>query len=110
MSKAELLAFDINKVISTDVDKISAGGRDMSIPSNISLPKQTERYLFFSITLDKNPFRIYFDSPGPQKIVALKGRFPFKKVVDELRSEKNFIDLINQFTIDGGTLQNIHIN
>jgi hypothetical protein len=108
MSKAELLAFDINKVISADNDKFTVAGQELEIPSNVSLPRQKERYMI-PITMDKNPYHLAVNQPGAQKIMVLRGRFPFKQVVDEMRSNKNFVDLINEFTLDGGAIRDINV-
>ncbi len=106
MSKSELLAFDINKVISSDNDTFTVAGQNAEVPSNVSLPRQKESY-FLPVTIEKNPYRLFMNEPGPQKIIALRGRFPFKKVIDSLRNNKNFVDLINDFSLDGGTLQDV---
>lgn len=109
MTKAEALAFDINKVISTEMDIIKVAGRDMSIPSNISLPRQRETYML-PITLEKNPYRLYFQEAGNHKVLGIRGKFPFKDVIDEFRNGKSFVDVLNYFNIEGGTLQDININ
>ncbi len=108
MSKSELLAFDINKVISSDNDSFTVAGQDAEVPSNVSLPRQKESY-FLPVTIEKNSYRLFMNESGPQKIIALRGRFPFKKVIDSLRNKKNFVDLINEFSLDGGTLQDITV-
>lgn len=109
MTKFEALAFDINKVISPESDIIKIVGKETPIPSNVSFPKQRESYVL-PITLDKNPYRLYFNQPGQYKILGLKGRFPFKTVVDGMRAEKTFADLVNYFTIEGGTMKDAIIS
>lgn len=109
MSKSELLAFDINKVISSDNDSFSVAGQNAEVPSNVSLPRQKESY-FLPVTIEKNSYRLFMNEPGPQKIIALRGRFPFKKVIDSLRNNKSFVDLINDFSLDGGTLQDVTVS
>ncbi len=108
MTKSELLAFDINKVISSDNDTFSVAGQDAQVPSNISLPRQKETY-FIPITIEKNNYRLFMNEPGPQKVIALRGRFPFKKIIGELRNNKNFVDLLNEFSLDGGTLKDVTV-
>ena len=48
MSRQDLLNFQIQKVMSPLNDKITVVGQDVEIPSNISLPRQTERKLFIN--------------------------------------------------------------
>ncbi|MNK12076.1 hypothetical protein D3C87_301330 [compost metagenome] len=108
-SKADLLAFDINNVISPQSDRISTLGQDIDIPTNISLPKQSEKYSFFTATLDKPLYRIYFQQPGVTRVYAARGRFPFKTVVDSVRKGAEFYELINEFKINGGGVRDIEV-
>lgn len=108
LTKKDLLNFDLNTVMSPYIDTISVLSNDLNLPSNVSLPKQNERY-FFSVTLEKPIYRTYFKNAGSQRIFAAQGRFPFKDVVDEFREGKQFYDLINHFTITGGALRDVNI-
>lgn len=108
-SKADLLAFNLDTVISPQSDRISTLGQDIDIPTNISLPKQSEKYSFFTATLDKPIYRIYFAQPGVTRVYAARGRFPFKTVVDRLRNGDAFYELINEFSINGGGVRDIEV-
>lgn len=108
-SKMDLLAFDMNAVISPQNDRISAMGQDIDVPSNISLPRQSEKYALFTITLDKPAYRIYFGNEGVNRVFAARGRFPFKATVDALRGGAEFYDLINNFAINGGAVRDIDV-
>lgn len=108
-SKLDLLAFNLDSIISPNVDKITTLGQEIKIPSNISLPKQSERYSIVNITLDKPLYRTYFPQRGINRMVSLRARFPFKDIVDSLRAGKSFIELINQFKIGGAGIRDINI-
>ncbi|WP_374074210.1 hypothetical protein [Bdellovibrio bacteriovorus] len=108
-TKLDMLAFDINNVISPQYDRISAMGQDIDIPANISLPRQSEKYSLFTITLDKPTYRIYYGQPGVNRVFAARGRFPFKSTVDALRGGAEFYELINDFKINGGAIRDIEI-
>lgn len=109
LNKDALTSFELRKVISSQMDKITALGQDIYVPSNVTLPRQKESY-FLPVTLEKPMYRLYFDTPGVQRIYAAKGRFPFKTVVDEFRNNKKFYELINYFTISGGSVRDVLIN
>lgn len=109
LNKDALTSFELNKVISSEMDKITALGQDILIPSNVSLPRQKESY-FLPITLEKPMYRLYFGTPGMQRVYAARGRFPFKSVVDQFRDNKKFYELINYFSITGGSVRDILIN
>lgn len=109
LTKAEILAFDINKVVSLEMDTLEVVGYKVPIPSNISLPKQKESYVI-PITIDKNPFRVYFNEMGSQPVLGIRGKFPFKEVINELRNKTPYVDLINYFTLEGGTFQTVNIS
>ena len=108
-TKLDLLSFDLNNVISPQTDKITALGQDIEVPSNISLPNQSERYAFFTITLDKPLYRIYFGQKGVNRVVAVRGRFPFRSTVDSLRGGSEFYELINNFKITGGGVRDLDV-
>ena len=104
VAKADLLNFDLGQVISPYNDTLSAAGQNSDIPSNISLPKQNESY-FINVTLDKPVYRLKVPTLGSKKIVTVRGRFVFKTVVAELRNGKPFPELINYFSILGGSIR-----
>lgn len=104
-SKADLLAFNMNAVISPQTDTISVMGFKVPLPSNISLPRQAEKYSLLTITMDKPNYRIYFGNQGIQRVYAAKGKFPFKSTVDQIRDGKEFYELINSFSITGGAIR-----
>lgn len=108
-TKLDMLAFNIDNVISPQYDRISAIGQDIDIPANISLPKQSEKYGFLTINLDKPTYRIYYGQSGVNRVFAARGRFPFKSTVDALRGGAEFHELINNFKISGGAVRDIEI-
>jgi len=88
-------------VISPYNDTISAAGQKISIPSNVSLPKQKENYII-GITLDKGLYRLKTPTLGNKKLVSIRGRFVFKSVVDQFRAGKAFYEVLNDFSFYGG--------
>jgi len=104
LKQEDLLRFDINMIISPEVDVITAAGQKMEIPSNVTLPKQKESYII-GVNLEKPKYRVYFDRPGRKNMFTSRGQFPFKKVVDDLRSGKQFYELINHFSVLGGSVR-----
>lgn len=104
VSKADLLNFDIGQIISPYNDTLSAAGQTSDIPSNISLPKQSESY-FINVTLDKPIYRLKVPTLGPKRFVTARGRFVFKTVISEVRNGKSFAELINYFSILGGSIR-----
>lgn len=109
LTKTDLLAFNMENFISPEMDVITALGKDLLIPSNVTFAKQTERYFLVPITLEKPPYRVYFNQLGVTRLFAARGRFPFKTVLDELRNKTKFPELINEFDILGGGIRDIEI-
>lgn len=109
LTKADMLSFDLNQIVSPQMDQMAAMGQTMDVPSNISFPKQVENYLFFSITLDKPLYRLYFGNPGAQRIYTLAGRFPFKSTADGMLGDKSFLQLLNNFEFNAGALRDIDL-
>jgi len=108
MTRNDFLNFDINSVISPQIDTIQVLGQDADIPSNIAFPKQKESY-FLPVTLEKPGYRVYFGDSGIHRIFAARGRFPFKEVVDQIRNKAPFYNLVNYFSILGGGVRDLEI-
>lgn len=109
LTKADILSFDLNQIVSPTMDVMTAMGKSMPVPSNVSFPKQTESYLFFSITLDKPVFRLYFGNAGTQRVYALSGRFPFKSTADGMMGDKSFLELLNNFEFTAGSVRDANL-
>lgn len=108
-TQRSIIDFDISSVISPESDVISVAGQRIALPSNISLPRQSESYII-PITLDKPIYRSYVRDPGFYKIFATHGRFPFKRVVDKLRNGNSIFDIINDFEFLGGGQKDLQID
>jgi hypothetical protein len=108
VSKSNFFNFDVTSFISPYNDTISVIGRSVKVPSNLSLPKQSESY-FISITLDKPKYRTIFKTAGSKTVFALKGKFPLSEVVDEVRGGKDFSKLTNYFNFSGGSLRELNL-
>lgn len=109
MTKEALFAFDMGNFISPLTDKIEIFGQKFDVPTNVILPKQKENYSIVTITLEKPNYRMYFATPGKKRIFTARGQFPFKTVVGELQNKKTFVELINHFTLQGGSLKEVNI-
>lgn len=108
LSKADILNFDLDQVISPYTDVLSVAGQQAPLPSNVSLPTQKENYIF-NLTVSKPIYRLLTPTLGAKRFFAARGRFPFKPVVDELRAGKPFYELLNYFSILGGGLRDVNV-
>lgn len=108
IAKPNLLNFDLSMVISSQMDTMDVMGQTVSLPSNVALPKQKESYIL-PITLEKPIYRAYFNTHGPKMMYAMKGRFPFKTVVKEMKDDKPFHELINHFQIQSGSIRTVQV-
>ncbi len=103
LPKTAYFQFDLGLFISPDSDVIEVMGSKKNIPSNVSLPDQSERYLFFNIRFNKPVYRTYFHEAGNYELIASHGRFPFKKMLDEFQAGKGFTEVVNLFDfLEGG--------
>lgn len=109
MTKHELFGLKLTDIISPINDTITVAGETLYIPSNIALPAQKESYGIFPISLAKERYRLFFRDPGQKRVFALRGQFPFKQVVDELRADKEFYELINYFSLKSGSIKDIDL-
>jgi hypothetical protein len=101
LNRSQMLAFDVSTLISPRSDTISIIGNDVQIPSNITLPQQTENYIF-PIQFNKPDYRVYLRSPGRYKIGITHGQFPLQRVVGDIRAGKSFLEVVNYFDFKEG--------
>jgi hypothetical protein len=96
LSRKDLLQFDLSAILSPEVDVIRIATERISLPSNMTLPRQQENYII-PITLDKPQFRMFLRKPGRYRVSAVQGRFPFKKVVDLINDGTPMYKILDQF-------------
>lgn len=108
-TQKKLMHFDISAVISPSVDTIRVAGQKLDLPSNLTLPDQTENYMI-PIRLSKPRYRTFVRRDGQHKFFALHGRFPFKKVIDDVRGGKSVYDIINHFDFVGGGVTDVPVD
>ncbi len=109
LTKRDLFAFSLDKIISPEMDVIEIAGIESKVPSNLTFPKQRESYVI-PVTLEKERYRLYFNEKGPKKVYALHGKFPFKEVVDQIRNKVPFPALVNYFEFASGSIKEVHVN
>jgi hypothetical protein len=95
--RTQMLSFDLSNVMSSDMDSMTILGKNLEIPSNITLPDQKESYIFFTIELNKPEYRNFVRSTGDFHFSSIHGWFSLQKVINDVRSGKSFYDLINSF-------------
>lgn len=110
LRKEDLFSFDLGMLISPQMDKVEVYGQEMQIPSNVALPKQKESYGIFPVTLEKPQYRMYFPTAGVKKVFTVRGQFPFKEVVKELQDQKQFVELVNYFDLQGGSIEDVTLS
>jgi hypothetical protein len=99
-NRSQMMFFDLSSVLSPETDTIVAG-KELQIPSNITLPKQHDYYKgLIPVTLNKPTYRSFVRNPGSVHLSASHGTFPLDNVVDDVRRGKSFFDMINYFTLE----------
>lgn len=101
LSRQQMLSFDLSTVLSPKTDTISIIGNDIAIPSNITLPDQSETYIF-PIDFNKPDYRVYLREKGTYQMFAMHGQFPLQRVVGDIRAGKSLFEVINYFNFSGG--------
>ena len=104
VSRAELFNFKLTSIISSDRDPVDVRGNRIFLPSNLTLPRQTEKYSIFSVELNKPKYRTRFVHKGDYKVFAAHGQFPFSSTIAAFRQGKDLVDMLNDLTFLKGTL------
>ncbi len=109
LTRADLANFQASSLLSPENDVIKIAGQTAYLPSNITLPPQTESIFPITVKLNKPIYRMFFDRLASYKVVAAHVKFPLKKVVQDSQSGKSGIDLVNHFTFLEAGVNNIAI-
>ena len=106
--RSQASTMQITNLISPETDTMTVFGQTFEIPSNLTVPTQTETYIF-PIQFSKPVFRHYVPHGGDWKIVAARARFPLKEVVDGMRGGKKIWDMINKLEFVGASVKPMNI-
>lgn len=108
MNYEQMINFDLGKVISPANDVLKVASYTVELPSNLSLPQQTEKY-FISINLNKPEFRAYVDSEDIYNMYALYGKFPLNEMVKGFQNGKSIFELVEFFDFLSGGMKTVPV-
>lgn len=101
MNSEELANFDMGRIFSAESDTVKILSYSLAIPSNLSVPEQSESY-FLSFTVEKNLFRAYLPNGENFNMYAIRGQFPVSDVIKGVQNKKTLFELVNFFKFYGG--------
>ena len=101
--RAQLSTISLQSLISPETDHMTVLGQSVDLPSNITIPDQTESYIF-PLRFNKPAFRLYLPIGGAWQIASLHARVPFKATIDALQSGKQMVDIVNTFDFREGSV------
>lgn len=108
LERRDLFLFDIAKLLSPETDEVSLPlGQKLDVPTNLSLPQQTEKYGIIKLTLNKPQYRLFFEDFGEVPVVSLKGSFPFNKTIKDAQNSNQIYKIVNNFSFTSGDFQNV---
>jgi hypothetical protein len=107
--RSELANISLQTMISPETDHISVMGQGTDIPSNVTIPDQTESYII-PLRFNKPSYRLYLPVGGSWNVATMHAQVPFKATADALRSGKQFIDIINTFNFVEGSINTVTLN
>jgi hypothetical protein len=105
LKREEIYFFNESVVLSSENDYIEVFGQKIPVPSNISIPKQKEKYGFVTFTVDKPIYRSRFSYPGDYQMMALRVRTTVGALKDRLPP----MELLNQVLVNGGSERNVKV-
>jgi len=106
--RAQISTMSLQSLISPETDHFTVLGQSVDLPSNITIPDQTESY-YFPLHFAKPTYRLYLPQNGAWQIAALHARVPFKATIDALQSGKSMIDIINSFDFREGSITPVNL-
>lgn len=112
LKKSDLSTLDLTRLLSPDVDKQSVYGQEIEMPSNLSIPGQTESVLLFvPVSLNKPRYRVALEGNGAatKTVAAVAAQFDFKGMISDLQDGKSFFDLINRLKFKSYSVRSVAI-
>lgn len=113
LKRTDLPTLDLTRLLSPDVDKQSVYGQEIEMPSNLSIPSQTESVLLLvPVSLNKPRYRVALDGDGfaTKTVAAVAAQFDFKGMISDLQDGKSFFDLINRLKFKSYSVRSIAIS
>lgn len=98
LTRLDLASFQASTLLSPEIDTIKTVGQTLHVPSNITLPDQSENVFPVVVRLNKPTYRMFVDRHASYKVVSAHVKFPLKKVISETQDGKDGIELMNYFT------------
>ena len=103
LTRRQLLNFDIYHILSPEKDILKIRNYEFGLPSNISIPSQRESYIIFPIKFNKPTYRVLIREYGQKRLVAIRGRFSLKQVINDFRAGRSILGLVNHFQFLSGS-------
>lgn len=108
--RSQVSSMELTQLIGTGVDKISVYGETISLPSNLSIPLQSESvFVVVPVTLDKPSYRTSVPAAGPYRFAAVHAQFDFKQTIADFQAGKSFFDVINRIDFRSYTTRDYDI-
>lgn len=102
LSKADLFNFQLSSMLSPKDDVLRVAGRSVEVPSNVSIPRQAERYSIITVRLNKPRYTLPVSSNRfPSHLGVLNGRFPLDDVIDEFQAGGSLAGVLDEFQYSG---------
>ncbi|MBC87243.1 MAG: hypothetical protein CL677_08705 [Bdellovibrionaceae bacterium] len=111
LTRNDLLDLQMSTIISPETDTLDLPfGKDQEVPSNVTFPRQKERYSFITITFEKPFYRFFINEPGVYKMTATHGKVKLRKMIDDAEDDKSLFEMINNFVFIGGGTRDVVVN
>ncbi len=110
LSKSSIVDFNLNEIISPVSRSIRVSLINIELPTNLSLPKQKEKYKGLSFRLNNPDFTVFLSEKKDYTLSALHGSFDVKTVIGKVRDGQPIFNLINDFKFLGGGQLAIDVN
>ncbi len=106
--RAQLSTISLQSLISPETDRLTVLGQTVDLPSNITIPEQTESYIF-PLKFSKPGYRLYLPQDGAWQIASLHASVPFKATIDALQNGKSIVDIVNTFNFREGSITPVNL-
>jgi hypothetical protein len=93
LTEEQILSFDFSNLLSPN-EPLKAGPQTTQVPGNVFVPRQSERYGWFPITIEKLSFSVYLEPQEQNELFVIAAKAPFNEAIDKARKKAPMPELI----------------
>gem|GEM_PF-1898277 len=93
LTENQILSFDFGALLAPD-EPMKAGPMSTDVPGNVYVPRQSEKYGWIPVTLEKESFSIYLKAGEQNELFVISVKAPFNEAVRKAREKAPAAEIV----------------